>query len=139
MDSVPAPAERRHVGVLTALSAVVLLAFAGLMLWLQATGTRVEDVAEPERALALIVGRTLGLDEAGARAPVWERRPHALLMNGRHEDLDEGLRWFEELAAVSLDPEVDLRLAILEGEAGRPDRVRRRGARGGPRPRRSPP
>ncbi|MBI4255827.1 MAG: CPBP family intramembrane metalloprotease [Candidatus Rokubacteria bacterium] len=128
MDSVPAPAERRHVGVLTALSAVVLLAFAGLLLWLQATGTRVEDVAEPERALALIVGRTLDLDDAVARAPGWERRLHALLMNGRQEDLDEGIRWFEEVADVSLDPEVDLRLAILEGEAGRLDRVRRRAA-----------
>ncbi len=34
MDSVPRAAERRHVGVLTVLSALVLLAFVVLVGWL---------------------------------------------------------------------------------------------------------
>ncbi|PYM78331.1 MAG: hypothetical protein DME03_00800, partial [Candidatus Rokuibacteriota bacterium] len=62
MDSVSAPVERRHVGVLTALSALALVAFFALMAWLQYGGSRVESVAEPERALALIVGRTMDFD-----------------------------------------------------------------------------
>ena len=126
MDSVPQAAERRHVGVLTILSALVLLAFVVLVGWLHSTGSRVEDMAEPERALALIVGRTLDLDEGVEQAPAWERRLHQLMLGGRADDLAEAIRWFEELARSSLDPAVDLHLAILEAEAGRFERVRRR-------------
>jgi membrane protease YdiL (CAAX protease family) len=126
MDSVPQTAERRHVGVLTVLSALVLLAFVVLVGWLHATGSRVEDVAEPERALALIVGRTLDFDEGVEQAPAWERRLHQLMLGNRADDLAEAIRWFEELARSSLDPAVDLHLAILEAEAGRFERVRRR-------------
>ena len=126
MDSVPQAAERRHVGVLTVLSAIVLLAFVVLVGWLHYTGSRVADMAEPERALALIVGRTLDFDEGVEQAPAWERRLHRLMLGGREDDLAEGIRWFEELARYSLDPAVDLHLAILEAEAGRFERVRRR-------------
>lgn len=126
MDSVPQAAERRQVGVLTVLSALVLVAFVVLVGWLHYTGSRVADMAEPERALALIVGRTLDLDEGVEQAPAWERRLHQLMLGGRADDLAEGIRWFEELARYSLDPAVDLHLAILEGEAGRFERVRRR-------------
>jgi len=126
MDSVPQMAERRHVGVLTVLAALVLLAFVVLAGWLHSTGSPVEDTAEPERALALIVGRTLDLDEGVEQAPAWERRLHQLMLGGRADDLAEGIRWFEELARYSLDPAVDLHLAILEAEAGRFERVRRR-------------
>lgn len=125
MDSVPQPAERRHVGVLTILSALVLLAFLVLAGWLHYTGSRVEDMAEPERALALIVGRTLELDEGVEQAPAWERRLYRLMLGDRADDLAEAIRWFEELARYSLDPAVDLHLAILEGEAGRIEHVRR--------------
>jgi hypothetical protein len=86
----------------------------------------VEDVAEPERALALIVGRTLDFDEGVEQAPAWERRLHQLMLGNRADDLAEAIRWFEELARSSLDPAVDLHLAILEAEAGRFERVRRR-------------
>ena len=57
-DSVSAPVKRQHVGVLTALSALVLVAFLGVMAWLTYSGSRIEAVEEPERALALVVGRT---------------------------------------------------------------------------------
>ena len=67
-DSVPAPIERQRVGVLTALSAVLLVAFLALMAWLQYSGSRMEVVDEPERALALVVGRTMDLDDAIARS-----------------------------------------------------------------------
>ncbi|MEK7701868.1 MAG: hypothetical protein AAB418_07660 [candidate division NC10 bacterium] len=80
MDSVPHAAERRHVGVLTVLSALVLLAFVALVGWLDYTGSGVEDMAEPERALALIVGRTLDLDEGVDRAPAWERRLYRMML-----------------------------------------------------------
>src|SRR3989442_1162802 len=43
MDSVPLPVERRHLGVLTSLSAALLLAFVALATWLPTTGSPVAD------------------------------------------------------------------------------------------------
>ena len=126
MDSVPTPVERQHVGVLTILSAVVLVLFLAFMAWLQYGGSRVEEMVEPERALALIVGRTMDLDEGIERGPAWERAVYRLLLSDRASDVAEALGWYEELAAASFDPAVDLHLAILEGESGRPASVRRR-------------
>jgi len=126
MDSVPTPVERQHVGVLTILSAVVLVLFLAFMAWLQYGGSRVEEMVEPERALALIVGRTMDLDEGIERGPAWERAVYRLLLSDHASDVAEALGWYEELAAASFDPAVDLHLAILEGESGRPASVRRR-------------
>jgi membrane protease YdiL (CAAX protease family) len=137
MDSVPATVERQDIGApepagrprvafVTMLAGLVLSAFIAMMVWLQYSGSRVEGVEEPERALALIVGRTMDIDEAVGRAPAWERFVYRVLSTDPAEDLDEALRWYEELARESFDPTVDLHLAILEGEAHRRDAVRRR-------------
>jgi len=134
MDSVTAPVERQHVGVLTALSALLLVAFIALMAWLSYSGSRMEAVDEPERALALVVGRTMDLDDAIARSAGLERFFYRLMSSDPAEDLREGIRWYEELAGASVDPAVDLHLAILEGEAGRLDRLRRRAAEWALRP-----
>jgi len=128
MDSVLAPAERRHLGVTTALAALLLAVFVALMLWLQYGGSGVDGVEEPERSLALIVGRTMDLDDAVGRAPTWERLFYRLVSSDPADDLAEAIRWYEELAGKSLDPTVDLNLAILEATAGRLDDVRRRTA-----------
>jgi len=137
MDSVPATAERQDIGapepagrprvaLVTILATLVLLAFIAMMVWLQYSGSRVEGVEEPERALALIVGRTMDIDAAVERTPAWERFVYRVLSTDPKDDLDEALRWYEELARESFDPSVDLHLAILEGEAHRLDGVRRR-------------
>src|SRR5207253_1343204 len=60
------------------------------------------------------------------RTPAWERFVYRVLSTDPKDDLDEALRWYEELARESFDPSVDLHLAILEGEAHRLDGVRRR-------------
>src|SRR5262249_48437631 len=137
MDSVPATVERQDIGapeprrrplvwIVTALAALVLCAFIGVMISIQLSGSRVEGASEPERALALIVGRTMDIDEAISRTSRWEQRVYRVLSSDPADDLEEGLRWYDELSAVSFDPGVDLHLAILEGEAGRLDRVQRR-------------
>src|SRR5262249_2197938 len=97
-----------------------------LMAWLQLSGSRLDAVEEPERALALIVGRTMDIDEAVAHAPAWEQFVYRVLSSDPSEDVEEGLRWYEELARESAHPSIDLHLAILEGEAERTDPVRRR-------------
>src|SRR2546426_3307044 len=47
----------------TTLFRSVLLAFVALATWLHATGSPVADVVEPARALAVVVGRSLDLDD----------------------------------------------------------------------------
>ena len=137
MDSVPATVERQHigapeprrrffVGLVTILAALVLLTFIGVMASIQFAGSRVEGESEPERALALIVGRTMDIDEAVGRAPSWEQFVYHVLSTDPAEDLEESIRWYDELSATSFDPTVDLHLAILEGESGRMDSVQRR-------------
>src|SRR5436305_12052817 len=126
MDSVPTAPERRHVGVATVIAALALGAFVVFVFWIHHGASRGEQVDEPERALAVVVGRTLDLDEGVDRAPAWERRLYTALLGARADDLAQAIGWYEELEAFSPDPTVDLHLAILEGEAGRLARLRRR-------------
>ncbi len=137
MDSVPTTVERQDIGppeprrrlfvwLVTILAALVLLTFIGVMVSIQLSGSRVEGESQPERALALIVGRTMDIDEAVSRAPSWEQLVYRVLSTDPAEDLEEGIRWYDELASTSFDPAVDLHLAILEGESGRMDSVERR-------------
>ena len=137
MDSVPATVERPDIGapeprrrlfvwLITIVAAFVLLTFIAVMVSIQLSGSRVEGESQPERALALIVGRTMDIDEAVGRAPAWEQLVYRVLSTDPAEDLEEGIRWYEELAGTSFDPTVDLHLAILEGESGRTGGVQRR-------------
>jgi membrane protease YdiL (CAAX protease family) len=124
--------------LLTVLATLVNLAFAVMTLWLQFSGSRVESIEEPERALALVVGRTMDIDEAIGRTPAWEQSVYRALSSDPAEDLEEAIRWYDELARSSLNPTVDLHLAVLEGETGRMDSVQRRveewSSRGDPLP-----
>lgn len=83
-----------------------------------------ESVQEPERALALVVERTMELRDALARAPAWERRFYELTMTEGAGEVAQAITWYEELARESVHPEVDFRLAMLEAEAGRVPEVR---------------
>jgi membrane protease YdiL (CAAX protease family) len=82
--------------------------------------------AEPERARGRVVSRLLEVDDAVQAAPAWERRLYALAVAEGASDLGQAIAWYEELAARSGDPLVEVRLAVLEGEAGRLDALRRR-------------
>ena len=101
------------------LAALILVAFILLVARLHSSEPRLALVTEPERALALLVGRTMDVETALTAAPAWERRLYALTLSDPAHELDQAIAWYEELADFSLAPGVDLRLAILRGEAGR--------------------
>lgn len=87
-------------------------------------GSPFDTVEDPARALALIVERTMDLDDAFADAATWERRLYQLTLSDSRNDIDEAIAWYEEVAdAVPGEPGVQVRLAILYGEAGRTDEV----------------
>jgi membrane protease YdiL (CAAX protease family) len=77
-----------------------------------------EAMQEPERALALVVERTMELRQALAGAPAWEHRFYALTMTEGASEVAQAITWYEELARVSVHPDVDFRLAMLHAEAG---------------------
>lgn len=120
---VPPPVPRFS-PFLTGLSALILLGSVLLFAWLQATVPRLSRVDEPERALALMVGRSMDLEAVFADAPLWERLLFDLTMSDSGETLPLASVWYEELADSFPDPQVRLQAAILAGEAGKLDRVR---------------
>jgi hypothetical protein len=104
----------------------VFLAFLGFLGWLVASDTRVAAFPDADRALAQVVSRTLDVRDGLAQAPAWERRLYEWGGIDGSSDLAQAIEWYEELASQSLEPSVDLHLAILEAEAGRLDRFERR-------------
>ncbi|MFM8550975.1 MAG: lysostaphin resistance A-like protein [Nitrospiraceae bacterium] len=118
------PADPRFSSFLTGLSALILIGAVFLFAWLQTTVPRLSRVEEPERALTLMVGRSMDLEEVFAATPAWEQLLFDLTMSDSGETLSLAVTWYEELAGVSPDPQVKLQLAILEGEAGKLDLVR---------------
>jgi uncharacterized protein len=122
----PAVPARRVLGhVVTGASALVLLVMTVLLVRLHAGEPRLAALTDPERALAVIVGRTMDAQAALERAPAWERRLYALTLTDTGSEIGQAIVWYDELAGYSLAPGVDLRLAILLGEAGRRDRLER--------------
>ncbi|MGH7335294.1 MAG: lysostaphin resistance A-like protein [Candidatus Rokuibacteriota bacterium] len=107
----------------TLLAGLVLALFAGWMTWVHLTQPRIDAVAAPEEALALVVSRGMDLNEALRQAAPWERRLHQLISADGSDDLKQAIVWYEELAERSNDPQVDAHLAILYGEAGDTPRV----------------
>ena len=105
------------------LAAVVLLAFIALIARLQSGEPRLLAIEDPERALALVVGRTMDVETALAAAPGWERRLYGLTLSEPARQFNEAIAWYEELTEYSLAPGVDLRLAILRAEGGRTEQL----------------
>src|SRR4029077_6238853 len=86
---------------------------------------RIAAIEQPERSLALIVGRTMDVEAALRGAPPWERRLYALTLARGGSEIKQVIPRYEELASYSLSPDVDLHLGVLLGEAGQDDRLRR--------------
>ena len=116
------PPARRFALFPTVFAALVLaggiLALANLV----SSTSPLDRVATPDRALALIVNRTMDLEYAIAQTPPWE---HVLYeaTTGWMDELARAVAWYEELADASNEPLTLVYLAVLEGEAGHLDRV----------------
>jgi hypothetical protein len=106
------------------LSALLVLVFVALVGGLLASRSRIEQLSYPEASLALVVGRSMDIRFVVDRQPRWERRLSEVLMDDRTSELVQAIAWYKEMAAYAHDPGVELQLAILEGEAGRRERLR---------------
>ena len=119
------PRRRRWPGALiTAISGCLVLGFVALAVHVHLSGSRLDSVDDPARALALIVERTMDLEDALRRATRWERRFYELTVSDGRNEIEEAILWYEEVAdVVPGEPSVQVRLAVLYGEAGRIDEV----------------
>lgn len=124
-DSSPAslPYDPRFSRAVTVLSAIVLCASIGLFAWFMLSLPRLDRVASPERALHLMVSRTMDVEEGLLRAPEWERIFFEIAVGSDANERDQAIAWYEELSSYSEDPAVHLNLAVLEAEAGRLSQV----------------
>ncbi len=111
---------------ITFVSALALVGSILFFVWLQFTVPPVERIASADRALALMVGRTMELDVALAGAPAWERWLHDMTTDTGVNELALAITWYKELAASSNQPLVHLQMAVLEAEAGRLEQVDQR-------------
>ena len=118
-------ARRRLGQAMTIVSALVLVAVVGFVMYSHTGEPRMALIEQPERALALIVGRTMDVEAALRGAKPWERRLYALTLTDGGSEIRQAITWYEELASYSVSPNVDLHLGVLVGEAGLEDRLRR--------------
>jgi uncharacterized protein len=119
------PRRRRwQRALITTISACLVLGFVALAIHVHLSGSRLDSVDDPARALALIVERTMDLEDALRRAARWERRFYELTVSDGRNEVEEAIAWYEEVAdVVPGEPSVQVRLAVLYGEAGRIDEV----------------
>lgn len=110
--------------VVTGLAALIVLAFIVLAVRLHFAGSRFDSIDDPSRALALIVERTMDLEDAMERVAGWERRLYELTVSDGRSEIDHAIMWYEEIAdAEPNEVEVQGRLAILYGESDRVEDV----------------
>ncbi|MDE3048896.1 MAG: hypothetical protein KGJ48_03250 [Nitrospirota bacterium] len=58
----------------TLLSAFFLMVALASVVWLSASATKLDRIESPERALSLMVSRTMDVQEGLKRAPQWEQQ-----------------------------------------------------------------
>ncbi|MDE3041056.1 MAG: CPBP family intramembrane metalloprotease [Nitrospirota bacterium] len=102
----------------TLLSALFLMVALASVVWLSASATRLDRIESPERALSLMVSRTMDVQEGLKRAPQWEQHLFAWTSGDNETERAQDIEWYQELAEISEDPLVPLQLAILQAEAG---------------------
>ena len=109
--------DPRFSRAVTVLSTLVLVVCVGLVTWMAMSVPKLDRVTAPERALNLMVNRTMEIGEALKRAPSWERALYNLTMGSSVSEREHSIAWYKELAEVSPDPVVQLNLVVLQGEA----------------------
>jgi membrane protease YdiL (CAAX protease family) len=102
----------------TLLSALFLTIALASVVWLSTSASKLDRIESPERALSLMVSRTMDVQEGLKRAPQWEQQLFAWISGDDETERAHEIEWYQELAEISEDPLVPLQLAILQAEAG---------------------
>jgi membrane protease YdiL (CAAX protease family) len=98
--------------------ASILVAALGTLLWFSVTLPKIQRFEDPDRALDLMVSRTLDAQDSFRRAPEWQQWMADWTMGSDDEAREQAIQWYRELVETTDDPLSKLRLAILLGESG---------------------
>ena len=74
---------------------------------------------DPERALDLMVSRTMEAQDGLLLAPDWQKRVTEWTAGGNDAERLQAITWYQELVRETDSPSAKLRLAILQAESGR--------------------
>ncbi|MEC4888541.1 MAG: type II CAAX endopeptidase family protein [Nitrospira sp.] len=100
------------------LSALVLLATLGAILWFSSHSPKLDRFDDPDQALDLMVSRTMEAQDGLERAPRWQQWVASWTSGSPQAERDQAIQWYRELVATTGTPQAQLRLAILQGESG---------------------
>lgn len=100
------------------LSALMLLATLGAILWFSSNSPKLDRFEDPDQALDLMVSRTMEAQDGLDRAPSWQRWVTSWTSGSDQAERDQAIQWYRELVAVTGTPQAQLQLAILQGESG---------------------
>lgn len=113
-----APYTSRWSLVVSGICAGILVAALGAVLWFSVTLPKLQRFEDPDRALDLMVSRTLEAQDSLRRAPEWQQWLADWTMGSDDEARRQAIQWYRELVETTDDPLSKLRLAILLGESG---------------------
>lgn len=104
--------------VVSILSAVIVAAALGAIAWFSATLPKLDRFDAPDRALELMVGRTMEARDGLQRSPEWQQRLAEWTVGSNERERAQAIEWYQELVRTGGDPVSKLRLAVLQGESG---------------------
>jgi uncharacterized protein len=99
-------------------AALLLIASLGTLLWVSSNSPRLDRFDDPERALDLMVSRTMEAQDGLLLAPEWQQRVTEWSAGSNEVERAQAIQWYQELVAVTGSASAKLRMAILQAEAG---------------------
>jgi hypothetical protein len=104
--------------VVSLVSAAILVAALGTILKFSTILPELERVREPDRALELMVSRTMEAQDGLRQSPEWQQWLAEWTVGSNEAERIQAIEWYQELVRTTGDPLSKLRLAILQGESG---------------------
>ena len=100
-------------------AAMLLIAALGTLLWVSSNSPRLDRFEDPERALDLMVSRTMEAQDGLLLAPDWQQRVTEWSAGSNEVERKQAIQWYQELVAATGLSSAKLHLAILQAESGR--------------------
>jgi hypothetical protein len=99
-------------------AAMLLITALSTLLWPSSNSPKFNRFEDPERALDLMVSRTMEAQDGLLLAPDWQQRVTEWTAGSNDVERAQAIQWYQELVAATASPAAKLRLAILQAESG---------------------
>lgn len=91
------------------------------LVWFSATLPKLQRFEDPDRALEVMVSRTMEAQEGLRQSPVWQQWINEWTAGSTDAERVQAIQWYQEVVEETGAPLSRLRLAILQGESDRAD------------------